>query len=171
MKIRDRLINELLNKQSKESLRKKISKVAEEIKQSNGINRTALWEFKNRITKKTKESRTTMKDKNGKSEENSAKIKEIFENLYVDLFRTGKARSQEEEIAEKEVESLFKQYEIIAKNTKHKPVTIEELKSTIKQLKRKKAGDTQMFKNEMLQWEGRDLIESIKNVFDKIMEE
>ena len=93
MKIRDRLINELLNKQSEESLRKKISKVAEEIKQSKGKNRLAFWEFKNRITKKTKESRTIMKDRNGKSEENSAKGKEIFENFYVDLFRTGKARS------------------------------------------------------------------------------
>ena len=117
----------------------------------------AFWEFKNRITKKTKESRTTMKDKNGKSEENCAKIKEIFENFYVDLFRTGKARSHEEEIAEKEVESLFKQYEIIAKNTKHKPVAIEELKSTIKQLKRKKAGDTKMFKMKCCNGEGETL--------------
>ena len=69
------------------------------------------------------------------------------------------------------MESLLKQYEIIAKNTKYKPVTIEELKSTIKQLKRKKVGDTQMFKNDMFQWGGRDLIESIKKVFNKIMEE
>ena len=69
------------------------------------------------------------------------------------------------------MESLLKQYEIMAKNTKYKPVTIEELKSTIKQLKRKKVGDTQMFKNDMLQWGGRDLIESIKKVFNKIMEE
>eukprot|EP00112_Aurelia_sp_Birch-Aquarium-sp1_P026251 Seg92.1 transcript_id=Seg92.1/GoldUCD/mRNA.D3Y31 product="LINE-1 retrotransposable element ORF2 protein" pseudo=true protein_id=Seg92.1/GoldUCD/D3Y31 len=171
LRIRDRLINELLNKQTKESLKKKISKVAEVINKSKGINRTAFWQFKNKMTKKTKESKTTMKDKNGKIEENSEKIMEIFESFYTDLFKTSKARSHQEEIAEKEVESLFKQYEMIARNTKHKAVTTEELKSTIKQLKRKKAGDTKMFKNEMLQWGGRDLIESIKNTFNKIMKE
>ena len=171
LKIRDRLINESLNKQTKESLRKKISRVAQEISQSKGINRTAFWEFRDKIKKKTKECKTTMKDKDGRMEEDSEKIKEIFENFYLDLFRTGKARSHEEEIAEKEVESLFKQYELIAKNTKYTPITTEELQSTIKQLKKKKAGDTKMFKNEMLQWGGRDLIESMKNIFNKIMEE
>ena len=80
---------------------------------------------------------------------------------------TAEPRNERERKVEEEIETMFRPLEGILKGVQHREIAIEEVKRAVKGLKKKKTGDKTGLRNEMIQWAGKDFIESIKVIFEQ----
>ena len=168
-KLRNELLKEHIERNKKKSFKKKIEKTTMEIKKQGKFNNNAFWKLKEKLTRKEREKRTAMRNKEGEMCENREEIMEIFANFYEELLATAEPRNKRERLVEEEIETMFRQLEGIGKEVQHREIEIEEVKRAVKGLKKKKTGDKTGLRNEMIQWAGKDFIESIKVIFNRVM--
>ena len=171
LKKRDELITAYISKNQQKAFVKKINETINEITQTGGLDGGNFWEFKKRMDNKKREERIAMKDKGGNVHESPKSIKEIFANFYEELLGSNPARNEEEEKNEEEVEKMFRQFELIAESDVASEITEKDVLEAIKKLKKKKAADQDGMKNEMIISGGKDLLNSIIAMFNKILKE
>ena len=85
-----------------------------------------------------------MKNKDGELVETEQEVKEVYTEFYKDLLSTSVASTQKEQLAEDNVNKLFRLIEIIAENQEPLEITKDLVEITIKNFKGKKL---QMKKN------------------------
>ncbi|XP_066910986.1 uncharacterized protein, partial [Clytia hemisphaerica] len=140
-RIRDRLINEQIEKLLCEQQKRKVDKTVQKIIEAGGVNSPEFWGIL-KVKSKKQETRCAMKDKNGNLKETEEEIQKVYQDHYNELLKTPSAASKEEEDAEKEVEENFDLLKRAAENNiESEEITMEELNTAIKQLKKKKAAD------------------------------
>ncbi|XP_066930834.1 uncharacterized protein [Clytia hemisphaerica] len=138
-RIRDRLINEQIEKLLCEQQKRKVDKTVQKIIEAGGVNSPEFWEIL-KVKSKKQETRCAMKDKNGNLKETEEEIQKVYQDHYNELLKTPSAASKEEEDAEKEVEENFDLLKRAAENNiESEEITMEELNTAIKQLKKEKA--------------------------------
>ena len=125
----------------------------------------------NGLENKKEEEVTAIKNKDGKLETDPEKIKEIFEDFYVNLFKPNKrGNSKEELIAKEREEIMFRSICEIAKNEQHSRKVIDkiDIDRNIKKIKRKNTYDLQGWNTKILHNCGEDAIQSIQIILNEI---
>ena len=87
-----------------------------------------------------------MKNKDGELVETEKEVKEVYTEFYKDLLSTSVASTQKEQLAEDNVNKLFRLIEIIAENQEPLEITKDLVEIAIKNLKRRKATDEEKWK-------------------------
>ena len=82
-----------------------------------------------------------MKNKDGELVETEKEVKEVYTEFYKDLLSTSVASTQKEQLAEDNVNKLFRLIEIIAENQEPLEITKDLVEIAIKIMKRRKAAD------------------------------
>ena len=149
-----------------------IKKNRMKIKNGGRINSSTFWEFKNQMDKdKNKETVTNMLNEKGETENTKEGIGMVFQKFYTNLFKTNEigntGKQREMEILE---DILFKSIKTIGKN-ENKPketISLNEVENNIKNLRNKHTLDCQGWNNKILKNGGKDLTNSINNLFKEI---
>ena len=118
-RIQKEIINEFIEEEEKKRKKDTINRNIKEIKENGGVNANIFWEFKKRMDNKTKkdEEITAIKNEKGELETDIEKIKEIFKNFYIQLFKPNDAGNTEEEEKAREIQDiLFESIIRIAEN-------------------------------------------------------
>ena len=140
---RRKLINEHIEEHFKEENKQRTFNIARNIKSEKGFDGNAFWEFKRRNTRRKKEEITVIRNEDGEIEEDPEKIREVYQKFYQELL-TGKEMTT---VAGKQVEKIVDQYieQIVrlADVEKMEPFSEEEYKTMKKELKARKAPDSQ----------------------------
>ena len=111
---------------------------------------------------KLEEQKTAMKNKDGELVETEKEVKEVYTDFYKDLLiSTSVASTRKEQLAEDNVNKLFRLIEIIAENQEPLEITKDLVEIAIKKLKRKKAADEEKWTNEMILEGGDEMVNSI----------
>ena len=166
--LRDRLINEQIEKLLCEQQKRKVDKTVEKIINTGGVNSPEFWEIL-KVKSKRQEIRCAMKDKNGNLKETEEEIQNIYRDNYNELLKTPSAENEEEENAEKEVEENFDLLKRTAKNKiETEEITMEELNTAIKQMKKKKAADIGGMKAEYVIYAANEARKSLLSILNEI---
>ena len=168
LKTRKRLINVHIENHRKEENKRRTYSIANKIKSEKGFDGSAFWEFKRRTSGKKSEEMTVIKNEEGEIEEEPDKILEVYQKFYQNLL-TGKemttdAGKQMEEVVNKYIEQLVK----MADTNRMKPFSEEEYEVMRKDLKARKAPDTQGWRYELIKHAGKDLEESILTMVNEL---
>ena len=105
------------------------------------ISENTFWKF---------QQKKTMKNKDGELIETEKEVKEVYTEFYNDLLSTSIASTQKEQLAEGNVNKLFRLIEIIAENQEPLEITKDLVEIAIKKLKRRKAADEAKWTNAMI---------------------
>ena len=119
------------------------------------------------MKKKLEEHKTAMKNKDGELVETEKEVKEVYTEFYKDLLSSSVASTQKEQMAEDNVNKLFRLIEIIAENQEPLEVTKYLIEIAIKKLKRQKAAVEGKWTNEMILG-GDKMVNSITYMFREI---
>ena len=171
MKIR--LINSHIVEHVKGQRSKRISRTIEEIINEGGVNSTRFWDFVSKMkpNNQREQEQIAMENERGELIENAEEIKNLYKNHYLKLLTTKVANTEEERTAEKRIEEITQNREILAKCQYIKRVEQKELEVVRMKLKNKKASVLQGWKYEYLKYGGgEDLINSIVEMMNEIME-
>mgnify|MGYP001800575693 CR=1 FL=1 len=131
-----------------------------------GVKEESFWEFKKKMSKRKLEKQVAMKDENGDIQTEPKKIKEIYTKFYNELFKV----EVEDQLKEK---GKTVKERIEKKGKQQQPINIEEedIEKVIKTLKRRKAGDQEGWRNEMLICGGKEMVRSLAILFNRISKE
>ena len=157
LKVRERLVEEHIERHGQENKAKAAIKNAERVKKNGRAEVGGFWEYRKKMTRKKKEEKCVIKNTDGKMIYDREEIQNEFKDFYSKLLTIEKGNPE----VEHRVEILFRQIYKIGKGRKIKEVERKEVEECIKELKKDKAGDLQGWVNEMLLHAGNDLIESI----------
>ena len=125
-----------------------------------------FWEFRRRIKGRKKKG---MKNKEGKIIVDSEEVKGIYRNFYEELFEKPKW-SDGEQVLRKKVEDRIRDIKFEGIVQEKLVVTEEEVRQVIKKLKKKKAGDHEGWKNELIVAGGCEMVKSLAVLFNKLLE-
>ena len=136
-------------------------------KQGGGVCETTFWEVKREIEGKRKEECKVINDKAGRKVSNKQEVLKVYEEFYEDLF---KKPVREEKLREQKM-AEFK--DIISRGEKQEALIVQknEVEQACKQLKKKKAQDTEGWKNELMIYGGEEMIRSLTLMSNKILRE
>ena len=171
LRTRRDLIRQHMEQENQKQHARKINKIVEEIKKSGGIDSEVFWKVKRKLENKPNEERTVVYNDKGEKIENSEEIKDVYANYYEQLLKTPEAETEEEEQTEQIVEDTMRQIITLGDIGKQEEVEEEEVNKIIKKLKRRKAKDSQEWKNEMIICGGEEMSKSIVKVFNNIQKE
>ena len=95
-------------------------------------------------------------------------IKKIFENFYQEFFKKPEWKEEDmkiKEAVERKVEGIMKQAE------KQEAMTVSEemVRRVVKSLKKRKSGDIEGWKNEMIIEGGEEMMKTMTGLFNKIL--
>ena len=104
---------------------RKLVKTVESLQKAPGIIReNTFWKFQQKKQKnKLKEQKTAMKNKDGELVETEKEVKEVYTYFYKDILSTSVASTQKEQLAEDNVNKLFRLIELIAENQEPLEIT------------------------------------------------
>ena len=110
-----------------------------------------------------------MKNKEGKITFDTEEVIEIYRSFYEELFEKPKW-DDKEQVIKRKVEDMMK--EIVMKGEEQEKIIIteKEVRQGIKKLKKKKAGDHEVRKNELIVAGGNEMVKSLVVLFNKILE-
>ena len=84
-------------------------KTVESLQKAPGIiNENTFCKFQQKQKNKLKEQKTAMKNKDGELVETEKEVKEVYTEFYMDLLSTSVASTQKEQMAEDNVNKLFR---------------------------------------------------------------
>ena len=148
---------------------RKLVKTVESLQKAPGIiSENTFCKFQQKQKNKLKEQKTAMKNKDGELVETEKEVKEVYTEFYKDLLSTSVASTQKEQLAEDNVNKLFRLIEIIAENQEPLEITKDLVEIAIKILKRRKAADEEKWTNEMILEGGDEMVNSITYMFREI---
>ena len=112
---------------------RKLVKTVESLQKAPGIiSENTFWKFQQKQKNKLEEQKTAMKNKDGELVETEKEVKEVYTEFYKDLLSTSVASTQKEQLAEDNVNKLFRLIEIIAENQEPLEITKDLVEITIK---------------------------------------
>ena len=165
---RKKLINQHIENHKRAENKKRMIKLASEIKSKNGFNGGAFWEYKRRNSGRKREEMTAIKDEDGQLEEDPQRILKIYQNFYQTLLKGKKMETLKgkatENIVDKYVDILLQQ----AEKNRIQPFSEEEYQQMKKQLQNRKAPDLQGWRYEMVKYAGEDLERSLLIMFNEL---
>ena len=166
---RIKLMSEHIDREKKEQTARKVAKIAENLRgKDGGLNENMFWKFKRKTTCRKKETLNAMLNAKGELVEDEEGIKQVYENFYQQLLQTPPAVSEREKEAEREVNETFGTIEIIAKTQETMVIDKELVRKVIAKLKRRKAGDTQGWTNEIILEGGEEMVTSVTLMMNEI---
>ena len=127
-----------------------------------------FWKYKRKTTCHKKDTLNAMLNAEGELVEEEEGIKQVYENFYQQLLETSPAVSEREKEAEREVNETFGTIEIIAKTQETIIIDEELVRKVIAKLKRRKAGDTQGWTNEIILEGGEEMVKSVTLMINEI---
>ena len=131
----------------------------------------ASWKLKNKMEVKKKEQKTAIKDGSGKILEDEDSIKQRYQEFYTDLLQTPVSETLEGKQREIEINEAFESILKIANYQDKRTIDIQNIIDAVKQLKRRKAGDSDGWQNEMILEGGTEMNYSILHMFNQILED
>ena len=170
-KIRIKMINKHIMNKKRNQYKEKIERTIEQLRRDGGgVKEQTFWEFKRRMEGRKEEQKTGMKDSNGEIRTETGGIKKIFENFYQELFKKPeweKENMKIKEAVERKVEGIMER----AKQQGAMRVTTEVVRKVVRNLKKRKAGDIEGWKNEMISGGGEEMVKTLTGLFNKILTE
>ena len=111
-----------------------------------------------------------MKNEEGKMTSDKEEIKQIYKEFYEKLFEKKKELSEDEQKIENNIWQCIEKIKKVA--TKQEPLNIEEelIRKVVKKLKRRKASDSEGWRNELIVEGGNEMIKSLTILFNEIHE-
>ena len=109
-----------------------------------------------------------MKNKDGGLVETEKGVKKVYTTFYRDLLSTSVASTQKDQLAEDNINKLFRLIEIMAEKQETLAITKDLVEIAIKKLKRKKAADEEKWTNEMILEGGDEMVNSMTYMFREI---
>ena len=164
-------INHHIQQEELSIKKNRIKRIIEELKEKGGIHGPSFWEMRRKFLGRKKEIPYAIEDEEGRLLENEEEILERYASYYRDLLSTPSARSEEERQIEGEIEDLFEAVQAKSKIQEPKEISREEILTSIKLLKRKKAPDRQRWRGEWIIEGGDEMISSVKILFERIQKE
>ena len=163
-------IDEIIEQEIKEHRARVMIKKAKNLQSDSKMHSGTFWEFKKQMDRMNKvETPSSMLDKDGKEKTTREEIKIIFEDFYQDLFKHNKPTTEIEELAEKVTNQVFEEIMKKAEEPVEKdPMTKEEIKNSIKQIKNQASMDYNKINNKILKNAGDDFINSLELMFNEI---
>ena len=150
-----------------EQTRNLVRKIIEE----GGTKSTTFWRAKRKICGKQGAADYITIDEKGKPIENPEEAKEHIAEYFENLYKARESRPEYETWTKKikeEIEKIEQSEEI---NNKPATITQEEIKNTVKKLKKGKAPGPDNLPNEALKEANEETLEIIRQVFDNISQE
>ena len=173
-KTRKKLIGIHITEERQQRYSRKIKKTVEELRRNGGgVKEESFWEFKRKLKGKQQETANEMMNEKGELVSDRDKIIDVYKNFYTNLFKKENKIIQSEECkrAERKVEEKINNIRNIAKTQDPLKVTPEEVRKVVNELKRKKAPDTEGFRNEYVKGGGEEMIVSLVVLFNAILKE
>ena len=168
IRARRRVLQQLIEEEAEKQEKRKVIRVANNIKKESGFDANAFWKFQERMKGRKSEPATAMIDEEGKVEEDPEKIKEIYKTFYQKLLKDREPEDEEEQemqdLKEKCIEVMMKKGE----SKEIKEITGEEYELMKRKLKKKKAPDEDGWRYEWILEAGTEMEESIKLMFNEI---
>ena len=149
----------------------KISRIIQEIKEQGGVNGETFWKFKKKFQRKKTEELSMVYNAEGERVEDKEQIKETFAKFYKNLLQVKKATTEEEKKIEIRVCENSKQLIKAGLGRVQRDITQEDIRLVKKQLKRKKAKDSDGWNNEMVLEGGEEMDKSIEVILNRIQKE
>ena len=146
-----------------------IQRNLETLDRGGGIKSNEFWKLKQRINPKKVDTASKI-TKNGKECITSEEIKEAYKEHYQDILKTSEI-DESCRVIQDITDQRFKKCTESAMNSMTESISEEELNTVIKNLKNNKAPGSDEITNEMTKKGGKDLITSLKNVYNKILKE
>ena len=168
LKNRYQIMNDRIINQMKEENYKITMEIAKKIKQENGINRNNFWEYKRKTSGRKETIMHDVMDMEGKMVTEPDRIKETYLEYYKDLLGNKIMITEEEKEIEKMVEKMMM---IIGKKSRGREINVNkgEIKDVVKTLKKRKAGDREGWRNEMVTEGGSDMERSLEMMITEVM--
>lgn len=169
---REKKVKEWIWEEEQERHHRKLKKTIEELrKEGGGMKEETFWQFKKRIDKKGEEKPTAIMDEKGTVLEKKEDILKEYEEFYKKLFERKEAKTEEGRETEKEIHKKLEKIWENAKDQKALVIKEEDVKKVVKGLKKRKAGDTQGWQNEMITEGGEEMLKSLTLMFNRILQD
>ncbi len=170
MKVQKMLIDEHIWNEIMSRKRSQIDKTVESMKRGGGVNSDGLWEVRNKILGRKREGKHPIEDEEGVVQKEEENIKDVYEKYFKKLLgKEHRCEGKYGEEIEGNVERVIKSMEIIASNKESKPVDREIVNKTIRELKEKKSGDRDGWRNELVKNGGEEMEKSIAIIAEKVI--
>ena len=157
-------INEIIEEELKQHKARIMIKKAKSLQSDNKMHSGTFWEFKKQMDRMKKvETPSSMLDKKGVEKTSREEIKTIFEDFYQELFQHNEPTTETEKLAEKVTNQVFEEIMKRADQPIEKdPITKDEIKKSIKQVKNKATMDYNKINNKILKSAGEDFLNSLE---------
>lgn len=164
-------LKEEIIKAEKTSYTRRIRRIVENIKREGGnINPGAFWEVQKQLTKKKEDKSIAIKNKRGERVEGKEEVLCVYKEFYKDLLEPTKCTEAENEGKKQEewIDNEFEKIRTEARNQEPMEISEEDVRKSIKKLKKKKAGDRDGWRNEMIIEGGEEMVKSLCKIFKEI---
>ena len=104
-----------------------------------------------------------MENQEGKLVSTKEEILEVFKEFYDQLFEK---EPVDDENVKNEIEEKVKRIQERAKNQIPMKIEIDEIRKTARNLKNRKAGDSEGWKNETIKYGGEEMIKSLSFLYN-----
>ena len=170
-KARLELIRFHIEEENKRRNKDRIDKTMQEIKEQGGVNGETFWKFKKKFQRRQEEHMSMVYSKNGERIEDREGIKERYREFYKELLKTKESKTEREREIEERVNQDASRIVETGLKMKQRKISIQDLETVKKQLKRKKAKDRDGWKNEMILEGGKEMDLSIVKILNRIQQE
>ena len=165
---RTKMINEYIQQNEHDQYRRKISKVVEKLKSKGGINGANTWEVMKQLKGRKTEKPTSIWSKHGEVLEKEEEILERHKEHFYDLLQTKTAVTEEGKENEKFIEKCAETILRLGFLAKPKITKVEEVETSIAELKKRKCCDGEGWKNEHILYGGKEMVRSLHLIFTEM---
>ena len=160
---RELIRDHLMGNKLKENKRR-VLKIANEIKKEGIFNANAFWDFRRKMNKDKKIEGRSVNNKEGERQDQPETIKQVYKEYFEELLTVGEANTKEEKEIEEEIDKCIDIMREIAENGKIDEITEAEYAEMKASLKKRKAPDLQGWTYELVINAGKDLEKSIRKM-------
>ena len=129
---------------------RKVEATIKTVKEAGGVDSSTFWEVKRQLMGNTKNEVLGIIDENGVKQEGQKEVRDVYRKYFEDLLKTTPAWTEEEKKREELVTSMVKNMERVSKTTKPDKTDKDDVKTIVRKLNPKKAGDSDKWCNEMV---------------------
>ena len=134
-----KLLLQLIEEELMIQEKKRITRIAMNIKKQSGFDGNVFWELSKRLKGKKTETATAMFNEEGKLEEDPEKIKQIYKVFYEKLLKDRDPENEEEKDAQQLKEKCIELMNEYAQKKEIKEITTEEYERMKNKLKKEES--------------------------------
>ena len=164
------ILNDQIIIQMKKEQQERTVQIAQRIKTEKGMNRNNFWEYMRKVKGRNPAVMHDVLNKRDELETSPEGIRDAYKEYYKDLLK--KEPMTTKEGREKEI-LMERMINVIEEKSKNKMVQVKnkEIESAVKKLKKRKAGDREGWKNEMIAGGGTDMKRSFELMIKTMLKE